>query len=105
MGYLLPEFPGCPPHCVGHLVVLNHMAPTGAAALRAEELLEPFVAEDKHRIGINDQLCCLSAYSPLLKLVGLQQVQVVLLAGALDQLLRMSRTEQISFSWAAIATG
>jgi len=39
----------------------------------------------------------------LLQLLGLQQMQIVLLSVALDHLLRMSRAEQLPFFWAAVA--
>ena len=104
MGHLLPEIPRRPVHRVCHLVVLNHMAPTAAAALRAEQLLQPFVAQHQHRIGTEDQLRFFGIDAPLLQLLRLQQMQVVLLAAALDQLIWMGRAEQFPFPGAAVAT-
>ena len=60
MRHLLPQLPESPAHCVVHFVVLDHMAPVQAPALGAIQLLQPFVAEHQHWIGVDDQLGPLS---------------------------------------------
>lgn len=104
MGHLLPEVPRCPAHRVSNLVVLDHVAPTAAAAFGAEQLLQPFIAQHQHRVGVDDQLRFLGVHAPLLQLLWLQQMQVVLLAVALDQLFGMGRAEQLPFLGATVAT-
>ena len=84
-------------------VVFDHMAPTTAAAFRTEQLLQPFVAQDKYRIGVDDQLRFLGLHAPLLQLFWLQQMQVILLAVALDELFGMGWAEQLPFFGAAVA--
>ena len=80
MGDLLPEIPGRLAHGVPHTVVLNHMAPAARAALRAEQLLKPFVAEYQHWIVLYHELGGLVRHAPGLELFRLEQVQKVLLA-------------------------
>ena len=96
MGHLLPQLPRCPAHRVPHRIVFDHMAPTAVAAFRAEQLLQPFVAQHQHRVGVEDQQRLLCRNAALLKLLRLQQMQVILLAVALEQLVRMGRAEQLT---------
>ena len=105
MGHLFPELPGRPAHRVADLVVLDHMAPAATAAFRAEQLLQPLVAENQHRVGVNDQLSFFGVHPPLLQLLWLQQMQVVLLAVALDQLFGMGWAEQLPFLGSTVAPG
>ena len=103
MGHLFPELPGRSAHRVDVLVVLGHVTPAAMAAFRAEQLLQPFVAEDQNRIGVNDQLSFFGVHPPLLQLLWLQQMQVVLLAVALDELIGMGRAEQFTLLGAPVA--
>ena len=103
MGHLFPEFPGRPSHRVDDGLVLCHMAPAAVAAFRAEQLLQPLVAENQHRVGVNDQLSFFGVHPPLLQLLWLQQMQVVLLAVAKDDLIGMGRAEQFPFIGAPVA--
>jgi len=94
MSHLLPQIPRRPAHCVLQPVVPGDVAPAAAAALRAEQLLQPFIAEHQHRVGLNHQLSLAVAHAPLL--LRREQVEVVLLAIALDPLLRMGWAEQLT---------
>ena len=105
MGHLFPELPRCPSHRVGDLVMFDHVAPVAATALGAEQFLQPFVAQHQHGVGIEDQLRLLGIDAALLQLLRLQQMQKVLLAVALDALLRVGRTKQLPFLGAAVAAG
>ena len=67
--------------------MLNYMAPVALAANRAEQLLQPFITEHQHWVSIDNELCLFCAYTPLLELLGLQQMEVILFAIALDPLL------------------
>ncbi len=68
-----------------------------AAAVRgAEKLPQPFVAEYQHRIGLDHQLRPFVAYALSLQLLRREQMQEILLAVALDPLLRMGWSEQLS---------
>ena len=103
MGHLFPELPGRPAHRVDDGVVLGHVTPAAMAAFRAKQFLQPFVAEDQNRIGMDDHLRFFGFHSPLLQLLWLQQMQVVLLAVALDELIRMGRAEQFTLLGAPVA--
>ena len=103
MGHLFPELPGRPAHRVDDRVVLGHVTPAAMAALRAEQLLQSFVAENQHRVGMDDQLSFFGLHPSLLQLLRLQQMQVVLLAVALDGLIRMGRAEQFTLLGAPVA--
>ena len=94
--HLLPQLPGGPTHRVQHPIVLVHMAPAAAAALRAEQLLQPFVAEHQNGIGLDHQPGPSPTHPPLAQLLGAEQVQKVLAAIALDPLLRVGGTEQFA---------
>ena len=104
MGDLLPEVLWCPAHGVLHAVVLDHMAPATRAALRAEQLLKPFVAEYQHWIGLDHQLGGFVRYTPGLELFRLEQMQKVLLAIAFDALLGVGRAKQLPFLGPAVAS-
>ena len=75
------------------LVVLGDIAPTAATALRVEQLLEPFIAEHHHRVSLDHQLGLAEAHPPFPQLLRREQVEVILLAIALDPLLRMGWAE------------
>ncbi len=105
MGHLLPQLPRRPVHFVQHPVDPLDMAPAAAAALRAEQLLQPFIAEHQHRIGLNHQLCSFVAHAPCLQLLRREQMQKILLAVPLDPLLRVGRAEQLTPLWSAVAAG
>ena len=79
---------------MAHLVVAHHMAPAAGAALRAEQLLQPLVAEHQHRVGLDHQSRPLVAHAPLPEFLRLQQVQVVLAAVAGNGRVRVHRAEQ-----------
>jgi len=96
MGHLLPQVPRRPAHRVLHAAVFGDVAPAAAAALWAEQLLQPFIAENQHRVGLKHQLGLSVAHTPLLQLLWRQQVQKILLAIALNALLRMGWAEQLS---------
>jgi hypothetical protein len=87
-----------------HPVDPGDMAPAAAAALRAEQLLQPFIAEHQHRIGLDHQLCPFVAHAPRLQLLRREQMQEILLAVALDPLLRVGRAEQLTPLWSAVVT-
>ena len=67
------------------------------------KVLQPFGAKHQYRLGIEDQLGLFREHPPLPQLLRLQQLQVVLLAVALDWLLRVGWAEQLTLSVAAIA--
>jgi hypothetical protein len=77
-------------------VVLDHMAPAAAAALWAEQLLKPFMAQHQHRVGLNHQAGPLVGHAPLLKLLRAQQVQKILLAVAFDALFWVGGAKQFT---------
>jgi hypothetical protein len=95
VGHLLPEFARGPAHRVQYPVDPGDMAPAAAAALRAEQLLQPFVAEHQHRIGLDHQLRPFVAHAPRLQLLRREQMQEILLAVALNPLFRVGRAEQL----------
>ncbi len=103
MGHLLPEVALRPAHRVADPIVLRHMAPAVAAAGRAEQLLQPFVAEHQHRVGLDHQPRFLVAHAPLLELLGGEQVQKVLAAVAQQALLGVGRAEQLPPARPAVA--
>ncbi len=105
MGHLLPEVAWGPAHRVQNPVDPGDMAPAAAAALRAEQLLQPFVAEHQHRIGLDHQLRPFVAHAPRLQLFRREQMQEILLAVALDPLLRVDRAEQLPPLRPAVAAG
>ena len=74
MGHLLPELTGCPAHRVLHAVVLGDVAPAAAAALRAEQLLQPFIAEHQHRIGLNHEQGPLVVHAALPQFLRLEEM-------------------------------
>jgi lipopolysaccharide/colanic/teichoic acid biosynthesis glycosyltransferase len=94
MRHLLPQVARRPAHVMAHLVVAHHMAPAAGAALRAEQLLQPLVAQHQHRVGLDHQPRPLVAHAPLLEFLRLQQVQVVLAAVAGNGRVRVHRAEQ-----------
>ena len=104
VGDLLPEIPGCPAHGVLHAVVLDHVAPAARAALRAEKLLKPFVAEYQHWISLDHELGGFVRHTPGLELFRLEQVQEVLLAIAFKPLLGVGRAKQLPFLGPAVAS-
>ncbi len=71
------------------------MAPAAAAALRAEQLLQPFVAEHQHRIGLDNQLRPFVGHSPQFQLFLREQMKEILLPVAFDSLLRMGWAEEL----------
>jgi hypothetical protein len=91
--HLLPEVARGPAHRVQHPLDPGDMAPAAAAALRAEQLFQPFVAEHQHRIGLDHQLCPFVAHPPRLQLLRREQMQEKLLPVALNPLLRVGRAE------------
>ena len=56
MGNLLPEITGCPSHRLARLVVFDHMTPAASAAFRAEQFLQPFVAQHQNWVSLAYQL-------------------------------------------------
>ena len=74
MGHLLPQLPRRPVHGVKHSVVFDYMAPEAAGALRAEQLLQPFVAQHQNWVGIDEQLRFFGIHASLLQLLRLQQM-------------------------------
>ncbi len=96
VGHLLPEVTRGPAHRVQHPVDQGDMAPAAAAALRAEQLLKPFIAEHQHRIGLDHQLCPFVAHPPRLQLLRREQMQEILFAVALNPLFRVGRAEQLT---------
>jgi len=74
MAHLLPEIPGCPANRVLHAVVLGDVAPAAAAALRAEQLLHPFVGEHQHLVGLDQQLGPAAVHAALLQLFRGEQM-------------------------------
>jgi len=104
MGYLLPQIPRSPAHRVLHPVLFGDVAPAAAAALRTEQLLQPFIAEHQYRIGLNQQLRLAVAHAPLLQLLRRDQVQEIFFAVAFNVLVRMCRAEQLAPSWPPVAS-
>ena len=97
MGHLFPQFPWRPARAVNHTVDLGDVAPTARAALRAKQLLQPLIAEHKHRIGLDHQLRVLVAHAAGFQLIRAQHMQEILLAVALDPLLGVGRAKQLPF--------
>jgi hypothetical protein len=54
MGHLLPEVPWCPTDIMADLVMPHNVAPSRAAAVWAEELLQPFVAQNQDWMCLDD---------------------------------------------------
>jgi hypothetical protein len=54
------------------------MPPASAAALIAEQLLKPFLAEHKHGLGFDYQLRQFVAHSPRLQFLWREQMQEIL---------------------------
>jgi len=96
MGHLLPQIPRSPAHRVFHPVVFGDVAPAAPSALRAEQLLQPFIAEYQHRVSLDHQLGPSVAHAPFPQLLRREQVEVILLAIALDSLLWMGWAEQLT---------
>ncbi len=84
MCHPLQEVARGPAYRVQHSVDFGDMAPAAAAALRAEQLLKPFVAKHQKRIGLDYQPRPLVAHSPSLQLLWPKQMQEKLLAVALN---------------------
>jgi hypothetical protein len=105
MGHLLPQVARGPEHRVQHPVDPFDMAPAAATALRAEQLLQPFVAEHQHRIGLDHQLRPVVAHAPSFQLFRREQMQEILLPVALDPLLRMGWAEQLPLLRPAVTAG
>lgn len=80
-------------HTCARCGVFDHVTPVAVSALRAKQLFQRFVAEHQNRVGIDHEMRFLGGDAALFKLFGLQEVQVVLLAVALHQLLRMGWAE------------
>ncbi len=105
MGRLLPQLARGPAHRVDRPVDPGDVAPAAAAALRAEQLLEPFVAEYQHGISLDDQLRPFLTHSPRLQLFWCKQMQEILLPVAIDPLLRMGWAEELPPFRPAVAAG
>ena len=67
MSHLIPQMLGCPAHAVFNRGMFDDVAPMVAAALFAEQLLKPLVAQYKHWIGINNQSRGFGSHAPLLQ--------------------------------------
>ena len=93
---LLPQLPRRPAHLMHHSVDPGDVAPAARAALRAEQLLQSLVAQHQHRVGLDHQLGRFVGHAPGFELFRPQQVQEVLLAVAVDLLLRVGWAEQLS---------
>ena len=78
MGHVLPQLPRRLTQLVHHRVKLRDASSPFAAPLRAEQLLQPFVAQHDHLIGADHKLRGFVGHSP-----GLEQVQKILLDVAL----------------------
>ena len=74
VSHLLPEIPGSPTNRVDDFVVLDHMTPTTRTAFRAKQLLQPFIAQHQHWLGVDNQFRFFRFHPPLLQLVRLQQM-------------------------------
>lgn len=55
VGNLLPEFTRGPADRVADTIMLDHMTPVSTSTLGAEELFEPFIAQNQNRVGLNHQ--------------------------------------------------
>jgi len=104
MGHLLPPLRRRQAHRVLHTAVFGDVSPAAAAALRAEQLLQPFVAEHLHWIGLNQQLSLSVAHATMLQLLRREQAQETFLAVAFNALLGMGRAEQLATLWPQIAS-
>ena len=62
------------------------------------------MAEHKHGEGIDDQPSLLSWNAAPYQLLGLEQMEVVLLSVPLNLLVRVRRTEQLTFFGPSLAT-
>ena len=74
--------------------MLGDVAPTAGAALGAKQLLQSFVAEHQHGIGIDHQPGLFAGHAPLLQFFWAQQMQKIFSAIAFNALIRMCRAEQ-----------
>ena len=96
-GHLLPQLARRPGHRVLHPIEAGDVAPTAGAALRAEQLLKPLIAEHQHRVGLDHQAGAAIAHAAGLELLGLEQVEEMLTAIAADQLIGMGGAEELAF--------
>jgi len=64
-------------------------------ALRAKQLLQPFIAEHQHWVSMEHQLGSLFRHAPLLEFFHAQQVQKVFAAVALDPLVRVGWAKKL----------
>ena len=74
-------------------VFTNYMAPAVASALRAVELLQPFVADHQHWVSIDHQSRPLVAHAPGFELFEIEYMQEILFAVTGYLLGRMGWTE------------
>lgn len=95
MGHLLPQLTRRPAHRVVHPVMANHMAPASHAALGAEQLLQPLVAEGEDGVGADQQFGLGGFHAPLGELLGAEQVQEIAFAAPRQQMIGMGRAEQL----------
>ena len=65
---------------------------------------QPFIAEHKYWKGIDDQPSFLGRNAAQYQLLGLKQMQVVLLAVPLNLLVWVSRTEELTLFGSSLAT-
>ena len=99
MGNLLPEFRWCPLDRVRVPLPLNDVTPACTAAFRAEQLLQPFIAQHQYGIGIDHKLCAFVAHATGFEFCRREQVQEILAPIPLDPLLWMGWAEQLTPSW------
>jgi hypothetical protein len=74
------------------------------ATFGAKQRFQPFMAEYKHWIGIDDQLCFFGRNTPHHQLFWLKQVQVILFPVSLNRLVWVRRTEQRTLFGPSLAT-
>ena len=74
------------------------------ATFGAIQRFQPFMAEHKHGEGIDDQPSFLGRNAPSNQLLRQKQMQLVLLSVPLNLLVRVRRTEQLTFFGPSLAT-
>ena len=100
---LLLELSRRPAQLMHNSVDPGDLAPVAPAALRAEQLLQPHVAQHQHWMGLDHQLGCLVGHAPRFEPVRAHLVQELLLSVSLDQLLGVRWAEQLAPAGSAVS--
>ena len=88
-------------HVTCHPVTPGGMEPAALPALRAEQFLQLLVAQHQHAVRLDIQSDSLVGHAPRTELHRAQQVQEVLLAVALDPLIRVCWSVKLALARSA----